>query len=588
MIKPINSIRMRVEAGSEIFAFSPSEKPPVESGFFQDAFFDSGISSCWRKNTSCIEAVELANLLRALRKVAGHLGENPGRIEYAGMSGGNGPVILIEPDMVMGTYPVPVENVDFLVGLVVHQALYNIEWSEHVWKILEPYMDTMSPMNRVKFQKLVRTGESIYLDQRADRSVFGLYTRIAQGVFLEKYKEGLKTVKATVDELIYHWWRGLLNPFPGPLPSEYQPALLTLYGLTSALNAVHDAGEGVVKRCEKRAGLYLDTWTTLAGMLDGLRLEDKHLVWFSNPPDSVEKKKGGEAPASKRSICIPPLLAREIEERLAVDTADLTPVIRSVAGYDDESVVPMSRWDFNIPSHPVIDKRMVSRLKSVFISYADRRTLISRGLAAGRIDSRRLYRAALTGRCFQTAERVPCLDWSVGLLVDASGSMRGRKWRMVENTVANIHKAIGGRHNRLNAWAYFEVNGICMISTLIQQDRLLSIPPAGQTASGQAIIAAASMIPKKAKRKILIHVTDGESNLGCDVSLGIEFCREQHIHLITLGCGYKNRAAMEEQYGRGIQFVDYFEQLPKAMESLLKWVFVYLWKGPGQKKGGGP
>jgi hypothetical protein len=114
-----------------------------------------------------------------------------------------------------------------------------------------------------------------------------------------------------------------------------------------------------------------------------------------------------------------------------------------------------------------------------------------------------------------------------------------------------------------------------MISRLITKNQLFSVPPAGQTASGQAIIASASMMPENVKHTLLIHITDGESNFGCDVSYGLEYCRQRKIQLITLGCGYKDRPAMEHQYGRSIQFIDYFEQLPKAMETLFKWAFLY-------------
>jgi len=159
--------------------------------------------------------------------------------------------------------------------------------------------------------------------------------------------------------------------------------------------------------------------------------------------------------------------------------------------------------------------------------------------------------------------------------MDASGSMQGSKWKMVESTVANIHKALSGYSNRLSAFAYFEVNGICMISRLLKENRLLSVPPSGQTASGQAIIAAGMMMPEKTKNKIMIHVTDGESNFGCDVSFGIDFCKQKKINLITLGCGYKNKRIMEEQYRHAIQFVDHFQQLPRAVERLFKWTFLY-------------
>ena len=104
---------------------------------------------------------------------------------------------------------------------------------------------------------------------------------------------------------------------------------------------------------------------------------------------------------------------------------------------------------------------------------------------------------------------------------------------------------------------------------------MLSVPPTGHTASGQAIIAAAYLMPKSKKRRILIHVTDGESNYGCDIQNGIDYCMEQKIDLITLACGYKDREVMRKQYGKSIQFIDHFGQLPTAFESLFKWIMLY-------------
>ncbi len=535
-----------------------------------------GISSYWRKNTSFIEAVELANLLRALRKVAGHLGDNAGRIEYTGMSTGCDNAIQIEPEMVMGHYPVPVEQVDLVVGLIVHEALHRMEWSDHVWKILESEMAQMVPLAKVIFQKIVRTGEDIYVDQKADRTVFGLYARVARNKSFRQERNSFVKDFLSIDELVFMWFSGAFdNILDRNIRSEYHPFLMELNRLTSGLRTVTNSSRSVIRRCEQRAELYLDAWKKMESRIVGWKIIDKHLCWFASSRDSKAEKKYLPGRNQRKQKKLTPLLAREIETYLAADAVDMTPVIRSVVGYDNETIAPMSRWDFNIASHPVIDRKMIGRLKSIFSHYADRNFLVSRGLSSGRIDRRRLYRAYVNGRCFKAIDSIPNLDWSVALLIDASGSMRGNKWQMVENTVANIHKALIGYRNRLSAWAYFEVNGICMISRLIQKNRLFSVPPSGQTASGQAIIAAANMMPANVKRNILIHITDGESNFGCDVSYGIEYCRQQKIHLITLGSGYKNKTAMQEQYGRTIQFIDYFEQLPKAMESLFKWAFVY-------------
>jgi hypothetical protein len=87
-----------------------------------------GISEYWRLNRSGFEAVELANVPRAMRKVAGHLGANVGRIEYTGMSRGRGAGIILEPSVLMGRYPVPPEKVDQLVGLVIGETVVTLNF----------------------------------------------------------------------------------------------------------------------------------------------------------------------------------------------------------------------------------------------------------------------------------------------------------------------------------------------------------------------------------------------------------------------------------------------------------------------------
>lgn len=535
-----------------------------------------GISSYWRKNTSTRESIELANLLRALRKVAGHLGANTGRIEYDGMSSAADGAIHVSPEWVMGKYPVPPEKVDPVIGHVVHEALHRMEWSAHVWKLLEPDMEPMSPLQKLMFQKMVVTGEDIYVDRKSDLSVFGLYTAVLRGHDLAGQDAKVPSNGLSVDELMLTWRAGLFDgPAARKAKSEYKELLDALNHLAMRLFSEAGADRRVTKKCQNRASFYVDAWRQLEEPIRRLPVYHKQLCWFSRTSTAQISQAGRTGNAKIKKPAMPTLLVHEIQTFLAADAVDITPLIRSAAGYDNETVEPMSRWDFNMPSRPVIDRRMIGRLKATFQNYAVRRTIVSRGLLSGRMDPGRLYRAPVNGRCFKEDLRVPSMDWCIGLLMDASGSMRGSKWKMVESIIANLHKALSGDKNRLNAWAYFESGGISMISRLIKENTLMSVPPSGQTASGQAIIAAAMMMPKNRRQKILIHVTDGESNFGCDVSYGIELCRKEKIDLITLGCGYKDRQAMQEQYGRAIQFIDHFEQLPRALENLVKSIFLF-------------
>ena len=536
----------------------------------------SGISEFWRKNISPNEPTELANLLRALRKVAGHIGENVGMIEYAGMSLNNLTSIVIDPELVMGQYPVPFTKVDELVGLVTHEALHQTEWSERVWKILSPEFKKMPGLSLVSFQKIIHTGEDIYVDMVADEKIFGLYVRKVRQRIITDFLKNITSPGISVDKLILLWWARRFHP---KLISDNEPAYKKPVGilnrLSDELQAVSKIKKGVTARCELRAQLYLNTWHRIRDLISSFPIIDKKLYFYASPATSVLPKKKKKKSSGK---CKPPLsldMVNEIELQLSKNSIDMTSVIQSVVGFDNESIVPTSRWDFSISAHPMIDRRLVSRLKAIFQNYAGRNTIVARGLSSGKIDQRRLYRAHTTGQCFKQKEHLVNLDWNVTLLMDASGSMRGNKWRMVENTVANIHKALSGFHNRLQAFAYFEKDGILMISQLIKNNRIQSVAPSGLTASGQAVIAAAYLMPKGRKRNILIHVTDGESNLGCHVHFGIDYCRKEKIDLITLGCGYQDKDAMIEQYGKSIQFLDHFGQLAKAMERLLKWTFLY-------------
>ena len=96
----------------------------------------TGISEFWRKNTSPNEAVELANVLRALRKVAGHLGRNVGVIEYAGMSQRQGAGIVLDPELVADGNTVPPQ--DEGPFRLVEVGIYDASFHEHVYLVFGP------------------------------------------------------------------------------------------------------------------------------------------------------------------------------------------------------------------------------------------------------------------------------------------------------------------------------------------------------------------------------------------------------------------------------------------------------------------
>lgn len=574
-IGPIRTSRPSSEKPLNAAGQGTSQSTGEGSEFFESTMLrGEGLSAFWRMNTSPVGSTELANLLRALRKAAGYLGPNVGHIEWAGMSRGDSGTIILDPSLVSGRYPVPSGKVDYVLGVLVHEATARIEWSDLVWKKLDPYFEDMRILHKIMFQKIVERGEQIYCDMVLDQCPLGLYAAQARRVAMKKARQRLHPEKVTVDELVHLWWEITWSESTPERLDAYDGALEPLHGLSHRLRETSTSSARLDQRCEQRSSLYIDAWEQAKDAIIPLEVVNKMLVWH---PETGSTGTGPRGRKSRRWAVteLPSCTARKVEAELARTSTNLTPIIRSIVGYENEDVVPMSRWDFNISARPVVDIKQVGRLRAIFSTYAQRSKLVSRGLKSGKIDRKRLYCAPITGRCFMEAHHMPNMNWNICLLVDASGSMRGPKWRLVENTVATIHKAFLGFENSFRAWAYFEANGISMIANLVRGRNLLSIPPSGQTTSGQSIIAAAHFMPQDGRRRLLIHITDGESNFGCHVQYGIDFCRDKSIHLVTLGCGHSDRKAMLRQYGKGIQFLDSFRQLPSALEKLLKWTLMY-------------
>ena len=83
-------------------------EPPVQEG----------ISAYWRRNTSTVESVELANLLGALRKITGYLGDNIGTVAYAGLGSVKDSTIILDPEMV--TVEQLPQDLECIVAILVH------------------------------------------------------------------------------------------------------------------------------------------------------------------------------------------------------------------------------------------------------------------------------------------------------------------------------------------------------------------------------------------------------------------------------------------------------------------------------------
>lgn len=540
-------------------------------------YFLEGYSDYWRRNKSTMEPLELTNVLRALRKVSGHIGMNVGSVEWADMSeeDPSRSIIPIDPTFVLGDYPVPPGKMDFLVGLVVHEALHQREWTQLVWKEIENMCKDVSFMDMDLLWRLVNAGEDIYVDKLADRGVFGLYTGKVRAILGARAQPDF--LEPPTAGVLFDLWRRMVldDQRPHKVNPLYKKPLKILASRTDDLVDIGTKDVSVTNRCQLRSKLYLELWEEIKDIIIPWKRE--RTTYF---PTRAKVHRAAKSPRKRTRTpslrsAISPQLAAQIEASLAVGSSDITPLIREICGKDNPDLVPTSLWDFNIPANPMVDPYLVGRLKGLFQQYTERIRVINRGLESGSIDRRRLYRAPITGNCFMIKQMIPEEAWNITVLVDASRSMAGPKWRLIENTVAALFQSLKGQKNKLRVFGYFEHDGVCIISELLRQGRIYSLPPHGLTPSGQAIIASALLMPKERKHRFIIHITDGESNCGCSVDYAIRFCKKEKIDLVTLGCGYKDKDILVQQYGDSLQFLDYFEQLPNAIEVLLKRKLLY-------------
>ena len=523
----------------------------------------SALSEFWRVNTSTVEAIELANLLRALRKVAGFLGKNAPNIVWYGMSA-NPAVDVILPPPTFKKYPVPPDFVDILVGIVVKESLQRIEWSDYIWKKIEETAKLTTRQKEIVY-KLFKTGEHIYLDTLANKTILGKYVEKARKIAIKTTKRNLTRQPVTVDKLFYLWWvLALEGRLDGDIYREdYKKPLDILMEAVPKLKEASNE-KTVFLRCERRLEIYLDLWEKIKDLIENWSIEFYDLemaipVFFDLDNEFKPSTLSAETVA-------------EIE--VAVSPTNLTPVILSAVGEDEKKfVIPTSIWTSTKYAKPIIDVKIAARLRRIFEGYAQKRTWKERGLISGsKIDTRRLYRTFTDGRCFVEKRIRHDIGWDICVLLDASQSM-AKKWWLAESIVATLDRALKGTPHNLEAFAYFESDKVCMITRMLKGEKVTSVTPMGRTPSGQAIIAAAYLMSKKRRRKLMIHITDGESNIGCSVKSGINYALSKNIKLITLGVGVRDRKRLIEQYGDNIRFVESFDQLPSAIESLLRSVF---------------
>ena len=562
---------------------------------------EKAYSRYWRKNYSHIEAIELATVLVAMRKVAAHIGSNVKPVYWQGMSASPTNSIILDPAEVRGTYPVPFQKIDLMVGQVVREAFGCIEWSD--WVKNQVTKQAFFPLEWMKdyLGSFISVAEDLYIDERVGSTVWRLY--------LSKYWKSIAgkmerdpSLPPSASSLATVWRKRLfLQTLPPHLHHYYDDPVSILMEYSDTIRQVKNLSTLTEKR-NRRVEIYLEIWNRMSSIMmewetppyypEGLNIYDEGSPNKAKIPElkgkEEENSDGDSDDAKEKEEESPGLeeeLAAEINSRLEEGDSDLTENISVII--NDPRTKPMNTFFSRAVARCDVsaDQSQVRRLKSIFqkqrafIRRAKKRGIL-RNVDMGKLDARRLYRVPLAdGKIFKRRD-ISGTDysWNINIVADASASMAGKKstdrpWRVAEKTFVSLTEAAKGFSNHLEVFGYQERGRQCNLVRLFQEGELYTIVPSGQTPTGQAILAAAMLMKKDERRKLIIHITDGAANCGVNVLDAIEYCRKNNIELITIGCGcnIQTRQFLLERYPRGtVYLMDDIRSLPEGLENLFR------------------
>lgn len=565
------------------------QTPQADSGQIIERFPCSGkggYSEFWRRNKSTVEVHEMAQLLSALRKVTSYVGGNVGKIVWSGMKGND--VIALDPSLVLGSYPVPADKTDRIVGHAIRRAYAKTEWSYR----LESLARSRSKLpNRYEYkaQLCLKMCERVYLDCLSNRSALGYYTELERKQRIDNVLNDAAS-PPTISEMLHLWWemaadrggkkhkkpyrdksvRGLNKRTS--LEKYYAEPIALLNSIVDRLNHECPKIHGVSERVNYRMDLYFSIWPTIFEIIKYWASSSSDPFLQNQRKSSIPKGLGEEENEKLKPVWFP----EEVEQLIASKSRELTGRVQEVVT-NKTDVVRVRENNIVMPGRQCIQKKLLHNLKFVIKSAAQKHTSFSRGLKTGKIDRRRLYRAPTTGTIFQVAKSRFELVNDIVMLVDASGSMAApNKWEKAEEVYQTLFTAIHFYNPKARIFAYNEFKSVCRITELYLKDRFYSILPHGKTASGEALIAMAQNFTGNNKKPFILHLTDGASNWGCGVDNAIQVCNREKINLLTLGmgCDTKNKEMLRDEYHSLVQFVDDLDSLPQLLRELLnksKW-----------------
>ncbi len=528
----------------------------------------------------------------ALQKAAGHIATNLKPLEWTTNPGSNPGSIGIDINLAKGTYPLPPGKMDLLISITAREAFHCKILTDVVWLKLVKKITAISTEKEYPLALLVGIGEDVFTREIARDTVWDYYLPFCWSYVRPALKSDVTKAPSIITLLSIFADYIFLDKLAVNMNPGYHYMFQKLLDMRDQI--IESAKESSIsRRCNLRVELYLTLWAELENAAmewePESNPEDLGLIGPSPPEDENdflpnENEESDSPDARERQ-------ANEAEQRLLETIKQALEInndksvsqhIEDVADEEDQHrIVNTSYGKATLPCRIKSDPVLVSRLRRIFRiqrSFRSRRYCYNRGLVLGKIDGRRLFRHAIDGRFFRKKEYFYNDNtMNIAILVDGSASMTGglpgggKQWAQTERIFVSLFEAVRGTGNRLDIFSYYERAGVCEINMLAHHNRLFTVRPSGRTPTGQAIIATAVKMPKD-KRRLIVHLTDGEPNCGISVRKGLEFCDKEGIDVVTIGTYYDDttKIALEKQYQDRAILVDSLDLFPARLEEVLQ------------------
>ena len=340
-------------------------------------------SKYWRKNRSRHEATELALSLRALRKVAGHIGKNVKPVFWKGMVAADNTTILLDAEKIQDSYPIPFKDFDILVARVAFEGLASIEWADWVRDKMMRDVPDLSENEKPYLKALLEAAECIYLDELARSHIWGLYL---SNLWLTELFSNQRDPRLPPSpaSLGYIWMRkAILDQHPDQLHYYYNEVIDRLISHTNPIRELVLLPSLSTRR-KRRIELYLDMWSRIYEIIsewEEFQLNPDAISMFDEAgpktvlPDEESNKEAKEEGENQATGALEWDLAEEVRSIMEEGETDLTRNI-AVAVHDPEArpietIIEHGETRSNVPP----DELQIRRLMRIF---REQETLIRR------------------------------------------------------------------------------------------------------------------------------------------------------------------------------------------------------------------